>query len=148
MKIKIKRLNERAIIPVYAKPGDSGFDICACMPDHYGNGVQLQYRDQWAVPTGLAFEIPEGYELQIRPRSGLASKNGITVLNAPGTVDSGYRGEVGVILINHSTAPFTITHGMKIAQGVICPVVRAELVESDELGDTERGDGGFGSTGV
>jgi dUTP pyrophosphatase len=100
------------------------------------------------IPTGLALEIPPGYEAQIRPRSGLAARNGVTVLNAPGTVDSDYRGELGVILINLGEEPFTARDGDRIAQIVIAPVVRARMVEAASLSETERGEGGFGSTGV
>ena len=100
------------------------------------------------VPTGLKFGIPQGYEIQVRPRSGLAFKNGITVLNTPGTIDSDYRGELKVLLINHSQTPFTITHGMRIAQIVIAPVYRAEFVIQEVLETTARGEGGFGHTGI
>lgn len=103
----------------------------------------------WAlVKTGLQMELPDGYEAQVRPRSGLALKHGITVLNTPGTIDAGYRGEVGVILANISGEPFKVEAGMKIAQIVIAPVVRAEIAEVDELASSQRGEGGFGSSGV
>ena len=100
------------------------------------------------IPTGLQMSLPEGYEAQIRPRSGLAIKNGITMLNTPGTIDADYRGEVKVIAINHSKESFTVHHGDRIAQMVIAPVVQFPVVEVDELDETERSDGGFGSTGV
>lgn len=129
-------------VPRYARPGDSGADLCAaeqcCIEAH-----------SWSlVRTGLRVAIPEGYEAQVRPRSGLALKHGITVLNTPGTVDSGYRGEVGVIVMNHSDRAVILKKGERIAQLVICPVVRAEFVQVRELPDSARGEGGFGSTGV
>jgi dUTP pyrophosphatase len=99
------------------------------------------------VPTGLRFEIPTGYEMQVRPRSGLAAKSGVTVLNSPGTIDSDYRGEVQVILVNHGTAPFVVNNGDRIAQAIIAPVIQARFSATNALGDTERGEGGFGSTG-
>ena len=100
------------------------------------------------VPTGLFFEIPEGYEVQVRPRSGLAAKNGVTVLNTPGTIDSDYRGEIKVILINLGTADFTVNSGDRIAQMIIAPVIQASFTLTDSLSQTERGSGGFGSTGL
>ena len=100
------------------------------------------------IPTGFAIALPPGYEAQVRPRSGLAAKNGVTVLNSPGTIDADYRGEVGVILINHGKEPFTVTRGMRIAQLVVAPVSTVHWHETDELPTTERGAGGFGSTGV
>jgi dUTP pyrophosphatase len=100
------------------------------------------------VPTGLIFEIPQGYEIQIRPRSGLAFKNGVTCLNTPGTIDSDYRGEIKVLLINLGLEEFEISRGMRIAQMVVAPVTQAKLLETNELGETDRGAGGFGSTGV
>ena len=100
------------------------------------------------VPTGLALEIPPGYEVQVRPRSGLALRNGVTLANAPGTIDSDYRGELGVILINHGDESFVISRGDRIAQLVVCPVVRAELVSVETLAETDRGSGGFGHTGT
>ena len=103
--------------------------------------------DRYLIPTGLAIELPPGYEAQVRPRSGLAIKNGVTVLNSPGTIDSDYRGEIKVILINHGTEPFTINRGMRIAQMVIAPVIQAQLVLSEDLSDSERGAGGFGHSG-
>ena len=99
------------------------------------------------VPTGLFFEIPEGYEVQVRPRSGLAAKNGVTVLNTPGTIDSDYRGEIKVILINLGTEDFTINNGDRIAQMIIAPVIQASFIKVESLSETERGSGGFGSTG-
>ena len=146
MDIKIKRLTDTATIPTYAKHGDSGFDLRVDVYNVFGDLKIMQPGAITAIDTGLSIAVPEGYELQIRPRSGL-SLGGITVFNTPGTVDSGFRGEIKVILYNNRTTPFTINHGDRIAQGVICPVIRANLVEVDELDETERGNGGFGSTG-
>lgn len=142
--VELKLLDDNAVIPTYAHTGDSGFDLIA----NNSETIHLLSGHKVCVPTGIAVAVPVGYELQVRPRSGLALKNGITVLNAPGTVDAGYRGEVGVILINHGNEIFTIERGMKIAQGVICPVMRAEFVVVSELSETNRGTGGFGSSGV
>jgi len=137
--------------PEYATSGSAGFDFRA----HVQSPTEIPGCDSGdnirIIPTGLYFELPEGLELQVRPRSGLAAKHGITVLNSPGTVDSDYRGEVGVILINHKQEPFTINPGDRIAQGVIASCVTtnyANLVEVKEIGETERGEGKFGSTGV
>lgn len=132
--------------PVYAHKGDSGFDFRANLSEE----INLKSGEWKAIPTGLYFEIPSGYELQVRPRSGLAFKNGVTVLNTPGTVDSGYRGEIQVILINHSKETFTIQNGDRIAQGVISPVLTSEITKLNKvtsLSETERGEGKFGSTG-
>lgn len=141
MKMKIKKLSDKAVLPSYSHPGDSGMDLVSNVeldipPGH----VRL-------VGTGISIELPPQTEAQVRPRSGLALKHQITVLNTPGTIDEGYRGEVGVILINHGTASFHVSIGMKIAQLVIKPTLRVELEESEELSDTSRGEGGFGSTG-
>jgi dUTP pyrophosphatase len=142
--IELKLLSDSAIIPTYAHEGDSGFDLVA----NISHDIVLTKGHRYCVPTGLAVAVPVGYELQVRSRSGLALKNGVAVLNSPGTVDAGYRGEVGVILINHGDDDFVIKNGMKIAQGVIAPVMRAEFVVVSELSDTSRGAGGYGSTGV
>lgn len=140
--VKIQRLVPEAQIPTYAHPGDAGADLAATVACIIPPG-------QWlAVPTGLSAEIPIGYELQVRPRSGLAFKKGVTVLNAPGTIDAGYRGEIKVILINHGSEPFGIEVGDKIAQLVVASVVTGVFSETQELGDSDRGSGGFGSTGV
>ena len=145
-KIQIKYINESENEnPVYAKEGDSGFDLRA-----NEEGV-LKPLERKLVGTGLYFELPDGYELQIRPRSGLAYKNGITVLNTPGTVDTGYRGEIKVLLINLSNEDFTWEKGERIAQAVIAPRVSSDygkLVEVKKITESERGSGGFGSTGT
>lgn len=141
--IRIKA-EKGAVIPHYATEGAAGADISA----YLSSPVTLRPGEYKAIPTGLFMEIPEGYEVQVRPRSGLALKHGITVLNAPGTIDSDYRGEVKVILINHSSEAFTIQNGDRIAQIVVARVHRLPFVEVDDLSATERGEGGFGSTGV
>ena len=130
-----------AVLPCYAHPGDAGLDVCACEKCEILPGARRLVR------TGLIMELPAGTEAQMRPRSGLALKHGITLLNAPGTIDEGYRGEVGVILINHGSEPFVVTVGMRIAQMVIAPVVRAAVVEVQAVSAPVRGEGGFGSTG-
>lgn len=144
--IKIKRLaNGGGIdLPVYATSGAAGMDICAANQAD----IVLAAGERCAVPTGFAMAIPDGFEAQIRPRSGLALKHGISVANAPGTIDSDYRGEIAVIIINLGNAPFTITRGMRIAQMVIAPVTRGQFTEVADLDDSDRGEGGFGSTGV
>lgn len=130
--------------PIYASAEAAGADVRA----HLSEEIILNPGQTVLVPTGLKFGIPQGYEIQVRPRSGLAFKNGITVLNTPGTIDSDYRGELKVLLINHSQTPFTITQGMRIAQIVIAPVYRAEFVIQEVLEATARGEGGFGHTGI
>ena len=144
--IKIKRLaNGGGIdLPVYATSGAAGMDICAANEAD----IVLAVGERCAVPTGFAMAIPDGFEAQIRPRSGLALKHGISVANAPGTIDSDYRGEIAVIIINLGNAPFTVTRGMRIAQMVIAPVTRGQFAEVADLDDSDRGEGGFGSTGV
>lgn len=139
--VKVKFLNAEAQAPQYAKPGDAGADLRAV------EQVSIFPGDSVMVKTGIAIELPIGYEAQVRPRSGLAYKKQITVLNTPGTVDEGYRGEVGVILINHGKTTFLVEKGDKIAQLVIKPVKQADFQIVDELSDTSRGEGGFGSTG-
>ncbi|ACM92504.1 deoxyuridine 5'-triphosphate nucleotidohydrolase [Nautilia profundicola AmH] len=141
MKLKIKKLNQEALIPAYQTKEAAGFDL------HSIEDVIIKPGERKLIGTGLAFEIEFGYEVQIRPRSGLAFKHGITVLNTPGTIDSDYRGEIKVLLINHSNEAFEIKKEERIAQAVIAPVVQAEIIEVEELSDTERGAGGFGSTG-
>lgn len=132
-------------LPTYETPGAAGADLRANLPD---NGfITLEPGARALVPTGLAVEIPLGFEMQIRPRSGLALKKGVSLANAPGTIDSDYRGPLGIILINHGHDTVRIAHGDRIAQAVIAPVVQAEFVLSEALSNTERGSGGFGSTG-
>jgi dUTP pyrophosphatase len=141
LKIKIKKLDDHAVIPQYQTAGAAGFDL------HSVIKVMLHPGERALINTGLAMEIEDGYELQIRPRSGLAYKYGITVLNAPGTIDSDYRGEIKVLLINNSNETFTIQQNERIAQGVVQAVIQASFEEVKELSDTDRGTGGFGSTG-
>jgi len=141
MVLKIKKLNNEAIIPAYQTKEAAGFDL------HSIDDAVINPGERKLIGTGLAFEIEYGYEVQIRPRSGLAFKHGITVLNSPGTIDSDYRGEIKVLLINHGNEPYEIKKGERIAQAVIAPVIQAEIIEVDELSDTQRGAGGFGSTG-
>ena len=143
-KILIKKLSKTAIIPKYETQGASGVDISA----NINENLTLATNESILVPTGIAVSIPQGFEIQIRPRSGLAAKKGISVLNTPGTIDADYRGEIKVILINHGNEPFIIRNGDRIAQMVVCPIVQAKFEQVDELSDTERGSGGFGSTGV
>lgn len=131
-------------LPAYATQGAAGMDLMAAVPAD----IIVPPSGRALIPTGLRIAIPEGHELQIRPRSGLALKHGITLPNAPGTIDSDYRGELGVILLNTSAEPFTVTRGMRIAQAVLAPVLRAEWTLVAELDETARGAGGFGSTGM
>jgi dUTP pyrophosphatase len=147
IRIDIRQLphGEGLALPAYQSAHAAGLDLLAAVPD--GAPLFLAPGQRALVPTGLTIALPPGYEAQVRPRSGLAAKHGITVLNAPGTVDADYRGEIGVLLINHGEAPFAIHRGERIAQMVIAAVVRAELVSATELSATERGSGGFGSTG-
>ena len=142
MKVLIKKLREGATVPAFAHPGDAGMDLFAC------EGMSIGPGETQLVKTGIAIQLPTHTEAQVRPRSGLALKNQVTVLNTPGTIDEGYRGEVGVILINHGPAPFVVEPGMKVAQMVIKPVLEVTVEEVDELSDTARGEGGFGSTGT
>jgi dUTP pyrophosphatase len=141
MIVKVKKLENDAILPQYAHPGDAGLDLFANEHAEIGPG------DSRMVKTGISIELPKGTEAQVRPRSGLSAKHAITVLNTPGTIDEGYRGEVCVILINHGKKPFVVENGMKIAQMVIAPVLTVDVEEVTELSDTSRGVGGFGSTG-
>ena len=141
MKLKIKKLNKNAIIPVYQTDLAAGFDL------HSIEDYVLKRGERKLIKTGLAFEIEKGYEVQIRPRSGLAYKHGITVLNTPGTIDADYRGEIMVLLINFGSEDFEIKKGERIAQAIIAPVVQAEIIEVEELSVTKRGEKGFGSTG-
>ena len=133
-------------LPAYETAGAAGLDLRAAVPEHAP--LRLSPGARAAVPTGLVLELPDGFEAQVRPRSGLALRHGVTVLNAPGTIDADYRGEVQVLLINLGDEPFTITRGLRIAQLVVAPVVRATLVETDAMDGTKRAAGGFGSTGM
>lgn len=144
VEVRVKRLNHGAGLPLpdYASKGAAGMDISSA------ESLTLRVGKRYAVATGFAFAIPEGYEVQVRPRSGLALKHGITCLNTPGTIDSDYRGEVKVILANLGEDDFLITKGDRIAQIVVAPVTHATMTEVDEIDTTERGTGGFGSTGV
>ena len=142
MTVKVLRTDPAAQLPDYAHPGDAGMDVRSVVD------LTIAPGERALVRTGLVLMLPPNAEAQVRPRSGLALKHGVTVLNTPGTIDSGYRGEVGVILINLGAEPFKVEKGMKIAQLVIAPVTQAEIVEVSEIDSTDRGAGGFGSTGV
>lgn len=148
MKVEIRRLphGQGMDLPFYATSGAAGLDVLAALPA--GAKLVLEPGARDIVPTGFALSLPPGFEGQMRPRSGLALEHGVTILNAPGTIDSDYRGEVKAILVNLGPRPFEILRGMRIAQLVIAPVARVELVESAELSETARGAGGFGSTGL
>jgi dUTP pyrophosphatase len=147
VKVDIRQLphGQGLALPAYQSAHAAGLDLLAAVPED--SPLMLLPGQRALVPTGLTIALPTGYEAQVRPRSGLAAKHGVTVLNSPGTVDADYRGEIGVILINHGDAAFPIRRGERIAQMVIAPVVRVELVSSAELSATDRGSGGFGSTG-
>jgi dUTP pyrophosphatase len=143
--LKVELLNDDAKFPEYAYPSDSGFDLYSTVE------VILQPFGRALVPTGIKLSIPEEYEIQVRPKSGLAINQGLTVLNTPGTVDSGYNGEIKVIIFNTNNISVTIPKGMKVAQAVLCPVVNGKyvnLIQVDKINDGERGDNGFGSTGI
>nr|WP_298796307.1 dUTP diphosphatase [uncultured Acetobacter sp.] len=144
--VRVQRLphGQDLPLPSYATAGAAGMDLLAAVPAP----VTLQPGGRTVIPTGLCIALPPGYELQVRPRSGLALKHGIILPNSPGTIDEDYRGEVGVIVLNAGDQPFTVEHGMRIAQAVIAPVERASWVECDSLDETARGTGGFGSTGT
>ena len=142
-KIQIKKLSNSVSIPKYETSGSSGMDIAA----HIENNIIINPGEKALVSTGFSVAIPRGYEIQIRPRSGLAAKNNISVLNTPGTIDSDYRGEIKVILYNHGDKKFLINNTDRIAQLVLTPVIKMNLVETDKLPETVRGEGGFGSTG-
>lgn len=141
--IPVLRLRSDAILPCYMSDAAAGLDLAAALD----GPLTLAPGARALVPTGIAAAIPRGYEGQVRPRSGLAAKHGVTCLNTPGTIDADYRGEIKVILVNHGQVPFVIAHGERIAQLVIAPVVRAEISEVDALPETARGENGFGSTG-
>lgn len=141
--LRVKRLDPRATLPAYQSERAAGLDLSACLAEP----VTIDPGRIVLIRTGIAIAVPPGYEAQVRPRSGLASKHGISMPNAPGTIDADYRGEVLVPVINHGREPFTVTHGMRIAQMVIAPVAHARVAEVDSLDETRRGAGGFGSTG-
>ena len=141
--ILIKRLSKDINLPKYETEGSSGMDLAA----HIENSVQIEPGNTVIVPTGIAVSIPKNFEIQIRPRSGLAARNKISVLNTPGTIDSDYRGEIKVILINLGEKTFTVEKGARIAQMVLCPIVKGRVKEVESLGETLRGSSGFGSTG-
>lgn len=145
--VEVRQLphSEGLALPAYQSTDAAGLDLVAAVPDEAP--LTLSPGQRAMVPTGLAIALPAGFEAQVRPRSGLAAKHGVTVLNSPGTIDADYRGEINVILINHGASPFMIRRGERIAQMVIAPVVQARLVPVDTLADTARGSGGFGSTG-
>ena len=144
VKILIKRISSKVTLPQYKTIGSSGMDISAFIEDE----IIIKPSDKKIIPTGIKLKIPRGYEIQIRPRSGLAANNDITVLNTPGTIDSDYRGEIKVILFNHGKKIFKVENGLRIAQMVLCPVIEAKLFEAEIIEETERGEGCFGSTGV
>ncbi len=149
--LKFKKLHPKAIVPSYKTHGASGFDLHALVETDELTGfsyIEIPPKSQKLINTGLSCAVPEGMEMQIRPRSGLAAKNGITVTNSPGTVDADYRGPLMVILHNLGNETFVVNNGDRIAQGVICPVERVSIIETDHLDETERGEGGFGSTGI
>ena len=141
VQLRVKRLTPSATLPRRAHPGDAGLDLCAAVDLDIPPGATR------LVGTGLSLELPPGTEAQVRPRSGLALKHSVTVLNAPGTIDEGYRGEVSVILINHGPAVFEVTRGMRVAQLVVQPTLAVDVTDTAVLSDTSRGQGGFGSTG-
>ncbi len=142
MTLRFKRVHPDAELPAYARPGDAGMDLRSV------EDVVVPRFGRALVKTGLVMALPPGYEAQVRPRSGLALKHGVTVLNTPGTIDSGYRGEIGVILANFGDSDFRVAKGDRIAQLVAAPVTQADIVETDVVDETDRGAGGFGSTGV
>jgi len=141
MKLKVRRLDPVATLPARAYPGDAGLDLFSAA------NVSIPPGETRLIGTGLAIELPAGTEAQVRPRSGLALKHCVTVLNAPGTIDEDYRGEIGVILINHGRSIFAVHRGMKVAQLVVKPTIMVEVVETFTLSETSRGEGGFGSSG-
>ena len=142
-KVLIKKLNPKVELPVYKTNGASGMDLMAFIEEP----IKIAPNSSYLVPTGLSMAFSVDYEVQIRPRSGLAAKNSISVLNTPGTIDSDYRGEIKIILFNHGKVDFIINNKDRVAQMILTPVVKMELEETDNLPDTLRGEGGFGSTG-
>ena len=143
--LRLRRLSPHATLPAYQTAGAAGLDLAACLPE--GQPLTIAPGAIRPIPTGLAIAVPEGFEAQVRPRSGLATKHAVTLPNTPGTIDSDYRGEVIVPLINLGREPFVVTQGMRVAQMVIAPVTRVTVMETDTLDETARGSGGFGSTG-
>ena len=143
-KVLIKKLDSSVELPTYKTNGASGMDLMAFIDEP----ITLKPQNSCLVPTGISVAFSSEFEIQIRPRSGLAAKNNISVLNTPGTIDSDYRGEIKVILINFGNNNFIVEDGLRIAQMVVCPLIQAELEEVKELSDTVRGEGGFGSTGI
>jgi dUTP pyrophosphatase len=142
--LKLRRTGSVEVpLPAYQTPGSAGLDLCAAIPEP----IRLAPGERRLIPTGLIFEIPEGYEGQVRPRSGLALKHGITVVNSPGTIDADFRGEVGIVLINHGDAPYVVEPLSRVAQVVLARVEQVEIELSDALSETSRGAGGYGSTG-
>jgi dUTP pyrophosphatase len=141
MQLRVKRLIETAVLPHYAHPHDAGLDLYAVV------NVSIEPGKAETIPTGIAVELPSGTEAQVRPRSGLARKHAVTVLNSPGTIDEGYRGEICVILINHGRTTFQVECGMRIAQLVVQPHLKVDVIETETLNHTDREAGGFGSTG-
>lgn len=143
IKVLVKKLNPKAELPKYKTEGSSGMDLIALIE----NPIKIKSQNSALIPTGLSLAIPENTEVQIRPRSGLAAKSNISVLNTPGTIDSDYRGEIKIILFNHGKEEFTVNNNDRIAQMILMPVLKAEFKEVEELPKTVRGSGGFGSTG-
>ena len=143
VKVLIKKLDPKVQLPAYKTPGASGMDLIAFIKDP----INIKPKTSYLVPTGLSVAFSKEYEIQIRPRSGLAVKKNISVLNTPGTIDSDYRGEIKVIIYNHGNENFIINNGDRIAQMVLIPILKMELEETNDLPDTIRGEGGFGSTG-
>ena len=144
IRILIKRLSKNVSLPKYETNGSSGMDLAA----NISSNINIEPKQTAIIPTGIALSIPRDFEIQIRPRSGLAAKHKISVLNTPGTIDADYRGEIKVILINLGIDTFIVEKGLRIAQMVLCPIDRADLEEVDDLNKTQRGKGGFGSTGT
>ena len=143
VKVLVKRLNSKVKLPEYKTSGSSGMDLMACLD----SPIKIASNSLELIPTGLSIAIPEGLEIQIRPRSGLAAKNNISVLNTPGTIDSDYRGEIKIILFNHGNSEFVINNKDRVAQMILTPIEKIELDEVENLPDTLRSKGGFGSTG-
>ena len=143
IKVLVKKLNPKAKLPIYKTEGSSGMDLMALIE----NPIKIKSQNSALIPTGLSIAIPEDTEVQIRPRSGLAAKSNISVLNTPGTIDSDYRGEIKIILFNHGNKEFTVNNNDRIAQMILMPVLKAEFEEVEDLPKSVRGSGGFGSTG-